>query len=66
MQLLPILTQIGARPQVRYWREAELPCWTLIVTGRRVREWGFWCADDGDGERFVPWTKFGDDGCGEP
>lgn len=21
----------------------EIPCWTLIVTGRRSRTWGFWC-----------------------
>ena len=21
----------------------ESPCWTLIVTGRRTRTWGFWC-----------------------
>lgn len=21
----------------------EVPCWTLIVTGRRARSWGFWC-----------------------
>ena len=20
-----------------------VPCWTVIVTGRKVREWGFWC-----------------------
>ena len=22
-----------------------LPCWTLIVTGRRLRTWGFWCRE---------------------
>lgn len=53
----------------------ELPCWTLIVTGRRVREWGFWCKDlpdryaennAKDRDRFVPWRDFGDAGCGEP
>ncbi|MDV3133333.1 hypothetical protein [Mycobacterium sp. 29Ha] len=26
-----------------------IPCWTLVVTGPKVRAWGFWCA----GERFV-------------
>ncbi|MGU3650626.1 hypothetical protein [Mycolicibacterium sp. A43C] len=25
------------------WSDREVPCWTLIVTGRRVRTWGFWC-----------------------
>jgi hypothetical protein len=36
------------------------PCWTLVVTGPKVQEWGFFC---GRG-RFVPWTQF-DGGCGE-
>ncbi|MBU8819577.1 hypothetical protein KL864_27195 [Mycolicibacterium goodii] len=51
----------------------ELPCWTLIVTGPRRRLWGFWCPSGRgkvdypvrDGDRFVPWTEFGDAGCGE-
>lgn len=53
----------------------EQPCWTLIVTGRNVRAWGFWCPtykrgpfNVRDGERFVPWQKFtaaGSAGCGE-
>lgn len=65
----------------------ETPCWTLVITGRRVREWGFWCrrlidtwsaetydeldrvaaSTTGQVEvaRFVPWTEFGDAGCGE-
>jgi hypothetical protein len=32
------------------------PCWTLIVTGRKKRTWGFWCP-----KGFVPWHKFVDD-----
>lgn len=52
----------------------EKPCWTIIVTGRRSRSWGFWCPNwerlsptmkKRDGERFVPWQEFGDAGCGE-
>ena len=35
-------------------------CRTLVVTGPRVRGWGFWCG----GGRFVPWDQF-DGGCGE-
>lgn len=55
-----------------------MPCWTLIITGRRSRTWGFWCQtfryfrnDEGRlksekaTERFVPWDQFGDAGCGE-
>lgn len=29
------------------------PCWTLFVTGPRVREWGFWCP-----QGFVHWRDF--------
>lgn len=32
-----------------------IPCWTLVVTGRKVREWGFWCP-----KGFVPWYDFVD------
>lgn len=50
-----------------------LPCWTLIITGRRSRTWGFWCkgpAWPGAStrhyvDRFIPWQEFGDAGCGE-
>lgn len=28
-------------------------CWTLVVTGSKVREWGFWCP-----KGFVVWHKF--------
>lgn len=45
-----------------------IPCWTLVITGPRVREWGFIC-----GSKFVPWYEFVDDkdtgrtgkGCGD-
>jgi hypothetical protein len=51
----------------------EEPCWTLIVTGPRRRTWGFWCKNTlltisgrhVPSERFIPWTEFGDAGCGE-
>ncbi|MGV0595662.1 hypothetical protein [Mycolicibacterium porcinum] len=56
----------------------DVPCWTLIVTGRRSRTWGFWCqlwnehgfsgrgTSPGDPvQRFVPWDEFGNGGCGE-
>lgn len=56
-------------PDVAY--ETEAPCWTLIVTGRRTRAWGFWCKQQSPflqrraGDRFVPWTEFDAVGCGE-
>lgn len=31
-------------------------CWTLFITGPRVREWGFFCMERG----FVHWKKFTD------
>lgn len=31
------------------------PTWTLFITGRKVREWGFWCP-----RGWVPWQKFSD------
>lgn len=30
-------------------------CWTILITGPKVREWGFWCP-----KGFVPWTQFVD------
>lgn len=66
VELIPL-----SGPDLR--RIGELPCWTLIVTGRRSRLRGFWCkrpAWPGAQprhyvERFVPWNEFGDAGCGE-
>jgi hypothetical protein len=39
---------------------AGQPCWTLVVTGPKVQDWGFFCSRG----RFVPCTQF-DGGCGE-
>jgi hypothetical protein len=33
----------------------DKPAWTLFLTGKRVREWGFWCP-----KGFVVWTDFVD------
>lgn len=30
-----------------------VPCWTLVLTGPKVRDWGFWCP-----QGFVPWQQF--------
>lgn len=32
---------------------SPIPCWTLVLTGPRVREWGFWCP-----QGFVNWKDF--------
>lgn len=44
------------RHRVVLWRDAKgkaIPTWTLFVTGRKKRTWGFWCP-----QGFVPWNKF--------
>lgn len=33
--------------------DKEQPCWSLFITGRSVRTWGFWCP-----KGFVPWRDF--------
>jgi len=30
------------------------PCWTVFITGPRVREWGFYCMERG----WIHWNKF--------
>lgn len=49
------------------WRR-ERSCWTLFLTGPRIRNWGFYCP-----KGWIPWEKFVDQadpsqigpGCGE-
>jgi hypothetical protein len=36
------------------------PCWTLFITGPKVREWGFHCQDG-----WVHWSKFDGRGCSQ-
>lgn len=48
------------RHRVILFRDAlgpKQPCWTLIITGRKKRIWGFWCP-----KGFVPWYEFVDQG----
>jgi hypothetical protein len=32
----------------------EMPCWTVFITGPRVREWGFYCMERG----WIHWKRF--------
>ncbi len=63
----------GAPHRVELYREytslgAPMPCWTVFITGPRVREWGFHCP-----KGWVHWRDFTDSrdsgsvgkGCGE-
>ena len=34
--------------------EPPLPCWTVFITGPRVREWGFYCMERG----WIHWKAF--------
>jgi hypothetical protein len=45
-------------PLVRYWGSREKPVWTLILTGPKVREWGFFCKDG-----WRHWEHFVEAGC---
>jgi len=36
----------------------ELPTWTIIVTGPKIRHWGFWCT-----KGFRVWEEFDEKGC---
>jgi hypothetical protein len=33
---------------------AEVPCWTIFITGPRVRQWGFYCMERG----WIHWKRF--------
>jgi hypothetical protein len=44
--------RLGASPH-RLELINDQPCWTLFITGPRLREWGFLC-----GDRFVHWKAF--------
>lgn len=37
---------------------APTECWTLFITGPKVKEWGFFCE-----KGFIHWTLFGEKGC---
>jgi hypothetical protein len=35
--------------------ELDRPAWTLVFTGRRQADWGFWSGERGD--PFIPWKE---------
>ena len=47
--------------RARVWLPVEKPAWTVVLTGPRVRSWGFLCP-----RGWVYWQKFvHQNGCGE-
>lgn len=49
VMLFPNVDWLDQTPFIR----GERSCWTLFITGRNVRGWGFYCP-----KGFVPWQKF--------
>lgn len=51
-----LLFRWGAAPhRVQLHRAVDrtIPCWTVFVTGPRIREWGFYCP-----KRWIHWREF--------
>ncbi len=46
--------------------DAKAPCWTLFITGPRIREWGFHCPEQGwiHFQRFTKPGAYGERGAG--
>ena len=45
----------------RYLPDREIPAYTLVFTGPKIRSWGFWCP-----QGWVHWRRFDmRNGCGE-
>lgn len=36
----------------------SIPAWTIFLTWRKRREWGFWCKDENGNARWVHWRIF--------
>jgi len=41
-------------PPAHAEEEPALPCWTIFITGPRVRQWGFYCMERG----WIHWKRF--------
>lgn len=53
----PVLRRPRTAHRIRLMRNERnqpIPCWSLFLTGPRLREWGFWCPLG----RWVHWRSF--------
>lgn len=50
VELLTIADFVRTQPD----NATPLPCWTLFITGPRVRQWGFHCPEAG----WIHWRRF--------
>lgn len=46
--------RVELKRQREHFGGGELPCWTVFITGPRVREWGFYCMERG----WIHWKRF--------
>ena len=50
VELLTVADYVKTQPV----NTTALPCWTIFITGPRVRQWGFYCMERG----WVHWQRF--------
>lgn len=50
VELLPTSDFVRSQPE----NDTPLPCWTIFITGPRVRQWGFYCMERG----WIHWKRF--------
>jgi hypothetical protein len=50
VELLTLADYVKTQPE----NTAPLPCWTIFITGPRVRQWGFYCMERG----WIHWKRF--------
>lgn len=53
-----VFRRADAAHRLEIGKAATVPCWTLFITGRKSREWGFYCPTG-----WRHWTEFGERGC---
>jgi hypothetical protein len=46
------------RRQAHIITDCHGPLWTLVLTGRRQGEWGFWTRAGQGNAKFVPWREY--------
>lgn len=50
VELLKVSDFVATQPN----NKTPISCWTIFITGPRVRTWGFHCPEQG----WIPWQKF--------
>ncbi|MFM9880679.1 MAG: hypothetical protein ACKVOO_09765 [Burkholderiaceae bacterium] len=50
VELITIADYVRSQPK----NDTPLSCWTIFITGPRIRQWGFYCMDRG----WIHWKRF--------